>query len=155
GSWPGHRAGGGRVPCGSMRVTVVGLRLWWRSGGFPQSVQANDWLAVLASGQGWLVLFDVLGIGIFGGFYIVPLYALIQSRTPVKERSRVIAANNIRNALFMVVSAIVSILPLSVAKLSTPQLSLPVAVRIIAGNLYIFKTVPEFTMRFTIGPPGP
>jgi 1-acyl-sn-glycerol-3-phosphate acyltransferase len=68
----------------------------------------------------------------------------------VKERSRVIAANNILNALFMVVSAIVSILLLSVAKLSIPQLFLAVSVMNIAVNIYIFKIVPEFTMRFMI-----
>ncbi|KAA8689200.1 Acyltransferase family protein [Pseudomonas caricapapayae] len=146
----GHKVEIGLVPFGSMGLTIFGLLLWWHSGAFPQNVQANDWLAVLSYGQGWLVLFDILGIGVFGGFYIVPLYALIQSRTPVKERSRVIAANNILNALFMVVSAIVSILLLSFAKLSIPQLFLAVSLMNIAVNIYIFKIVPEFTMRFMI-----
>ncbi|MDB5984478.1 MAG: 1-acyl-sn-glycerol-3-phosphate acyltransferase [Pseudomonas sp.] len=140
----------GLVPFGSMGLTVFGLLLWWHSGGFPQNVQANDWLAVLSYGQAWWVLADVLGIGIFGGFYIVPLYALIQSRTAEKERSRVIASNNILNALFMVVSAIVSIVLLSVVKLSIPQLFLVVSLMNIAVNVYIFKIVPEFTMRFMI-----
>lgn len=140
----------GLVPFGSMGLTVFGLLLWWHSGGFPQSVQAHDWLAVLSYGQAWWVLADVLGIGIFGGFYIVPLYALIQSRTAEKERSRVIASNNILNALFMVVSAIVSIVLLSVVKLSIPQLFLVVSLMNIAVNLYIFKIVPEFSMRFMI-----
>jgi 1-acyl-sn-glycerol-3-phosphate acyltransferase len=80
----------------------------------------------------------------------VPLYALIQSRTLESERSRVIASNNILNALFMVVSAIVSILLLSVAKLSIPQLFLVISLMNIAVNVYIFKVVPEFTMRFLI-----
>ncbi|RMU07464.1 Acyltransferase protein [Pseudomonas syringae pv. coriandricola] len=146
----GHKVEIGLVPFGSMGLTIFGLLLWWHSGGFPQNVQANDWLAILSYGQGWLVLFDILGIGVFGGFYIVPLYALIQSRTPVKERSRVIAANNILNALFMVVSAIVSILLLSFAKLSIPQLFLAISLMNIAVNIYIFKIVPEFTMRFMI-----
>ncbi len=96
------------------------------------------------------MLFDILGIGVFGGFYIVPLYALIQSRTPEKERSRVIAANNILNALFMVVSAIVSILLLSFAKLTIPHLFLVVSLHNVAVNVYIFRIVPEFTMRFLI-----
>lgn len=140
----------GLVPFGSFGLTVFGLLLWWHSGGFPQNVQANDWLAVLGYGQAWWVLFDILGLGVFGGFYIVPLYALIQSRTAEKERARVIAANNILNALFMVVSAIVSILLLSVAKLSIPELFLVVSLLNIAVNTYIFKIVPEFTMRFMI-----
>ncbi|MBA5961201.1 MFS transporter [Pseudomonas lactis] len=140
----------GLVPFGSFGLTVFGLLLWWHSGGFPQNVQANDWLAVLSYGQAWWVLFDILGLGVFGGFYIVPLYALIQSRTAENERARVIAANNILNALFMVVSAIVSILLLSVAKLSIPELFLVVSLLNIAVNTYIFKIVPEFTMRFMI-----
>ncbi|MNO84821.1 Bifunctional protein Aas [compost metagenome] len=61
-----------------------------------------------------------------------------------------IAANNILNALFMVVSAIVSIVLLSVAKLSIPQLFLVVSLLNIGVNAYIFKIVPEFTMRFMI-----
>ncbi|MCF5027201.1 MFS transporter [Pseudomonas lurida] len=140
----------GLVPFGSFGLTVFGLLLWWHSGGFPQNVQANDWLAVLSYGQAWWVLFDILGLGVFGGFYIVPLYALIQSRTAENERARVIAANNILNALFMVVSAIVSILLLSGAKLSIPELFLVVSLLNIAVNTYIFKIVPEFTMRFMI-----
>jgi len=140
----------GLVPFGSMGLTVFGLLLWWHSGQMPQNVMANDWLGVLGFSQAWWVLLDILGIGIFGGFYIVPLYALIQSRTLESERSRVIASNNILNALFMVVSAIVSILLLSVAKLSIPQLFLVISLMNIAVNVYIFKVVPEFTMRFLI-----
>jgi 1-acyl-sn-glycerol-3-phosphate acyltransferase len=140
----------GLVPFGSMGLTVFGLLLWWHSGGFPQNAQANDWLTVLSYGQAWWVLSDVLGIGVFGGFYIVPLYALIQSRTVENERSRVIASNNILNALFMVMSAIVSIVLLSVVKLSIPQLFLVISLMNIAVNAYIFKIVPEFTMRFMI-----
>lgn len=140
----------GLVPFGSFGLTVFGLLLWWHSGGFPQNVQANDWLAVLGYGQARWVLADILGLGVFGGFYIVPLYALIQSRTAENERARVIAANNILNALFMVVSAIVTIVLLSVAKLSIPELFLVVSLLNIAVNTYIFRIVPEFTMRFMI-----
>ncbi|MDD0985706.1 MFS transporter [Pseudomonas shahriarae] len=140
----------GLVPFGSFGLTVFGLLLWWHSGGFPQNVQANDWLAVLGYGQAWWVLADIIGLGVFGGFYIVPLYALIQSRTAENERARVIAANNILNALFMVVSAIVTIVLLSVAKLSIPELFLVVSLLNIAVNTYIFRIVPEFTMRFMI-----
>ena len=146
----GHKVEIGLVPFGSMGITLFGLLLWWHSGGFPQNVQANDWLAVLSVSEGLWVLLDILGIGIFGGFYIVPLYALIQSRTAEKERSRVIAANNILNALFMVVSALLSILLLSFAGLSIPELFLVVSLMNVAVNVYIFMIVPEFTMRFLI-----
>ncbi|WP_435635201.1 MFS transporter [Pseudomonas solani] len=140
----------GLVPFGSIGLTVFGILLWWHSGGFPQGTAPHDWLAVISVPQAWLILADIFGIGLFGGFYIVPLYALIQSRTAENERARVIAANNILNALFMVVSAIASILFLSVAGLSIPQLFLVVSLMNIAVNSYIFKIVPEFSMRFLI-----
>ena len=140
----------GLVPFGSFGLTVFGLLLWWHSGQMPQNLQANDWLGVLGFSQAWWVLLDILGLGVFGGFYIVPLYALIQSRTSESERARVIAANNILNALFMVVSALVTILLLSVAKLTIPELFLVVSLMNIAVNTYIFKIVPEFSMRFMI-----
>ncbi|WP_138738190.1 MFS transporter [Pseudomonas sp. FSL W7-0098] len=140
----------GLVPFGSFGLTVFGLLLWWHSGLMPQNIQANDWLGVLGFSQAWWVLLDILGLGVFGGFYIVPLYALIQSRTSESERARVIAANNILNALFMVVSALVTILLLSVAGLTIPELFLVVSLMNIAVNAYIFKIVPEFSMRFLI-----
>ena len=140
----------GLVPFGSFGLTVFGLLLWWHSGSMPQNIQPNDWLSVLGFSQAWWVLFDILGLGVFGGFYIVPLYALIQSRTAPSERARVIAANNILNALFMVVSALITILLLSVAKLTIPELFLVVSLMNIAVNTYIFKIVPEFSMRFMI-----
>lgn len=140
----------GLVPFGSIGLSVFGLLLWWHSGSVVAAAQPYDWLAVLSQPQAWPALLDVLGIGLFGGFYIVPLYALIQSRTVENERARVIAANNILNALFMVVSAIVSVLLLSVAKLGIPELFMVVSLMNIAVNIYIFKIVPEFTMRFLI-----
>jgi 1-acyl-sn-glycerol-3-phosphate acyltransferase len=146
----GHKVEIGLVPFGSIGLTLFGVLLWWHSDGFPQGAQPHDWLALLGHGQAWWILGSILGIGLFGGFYIVPLYALIQSRTVENERARVIAANNILNALFMVASAIVSILFLSVAELSIPQLFLVISLMNVAVNSYIFKIVPEFSMRFLI-----
>ncbi|TRO13303.1 MFS transporter [Ectopseudomonas mendocina] len=146
----GHKVEIGLVPFGSIGLTLFGMLLWCFSGGFPEAAAPHDWLALLGYGQAWWILGCILGIGLFGGFYIVPLYALIQSRTAEHERARVIAANNILNALFMVASAIVAILFLSVAGLSIPQLFLVVSLMNIAVNSYIFKIVPEFSMRFLI-----
>ncbi|CAK14280.1 MFS transporter [Pseudomonas entomophila] len=140
----------GLVPFGSFGLTVFGLLWWWHSGDVPAGAVPHDWLALLGMSQAWWIMLSIVGLGIFGGFYIVPLYALIQARTPEDQRARVIAANNILNALFMVVSAIVTIVLLSVAKLSIPQLFLVVSLLNIAVNTYIFRIVPEFTMRFLI-----
>ncbi|WP_137971421.1 MFS transporter [Pseudomonas sp. F(2018)] len=146
----GHKVEIGLVPFGSFGLSLFGILLWATSSSFPQAAAAHDWLGLLQMGEAWWVLASILGLGIFGGFYIVPLYALIQSRTEAHERARVIAANNILNALFMVAAALVSILFLSVAKLSIPQLFLAISLMNLAVNAYIFKIVPEFTMRFLI-----
>ncbi|MGH8467032.1 MAG: MFS transporter, partial [Pseudomonas sp.] len=146
----GHKVEIGLVPFGSFGLTLFGLLWWWHSGDVAAGATAHDWLALLGMSQAWWILLSIVGLGVFGGFYIVPLYALIQSRTPVQERSRVIAANNILNALFMVVSAIVTIVLLSLAELTIPQLFLVVSLLNIGVNAYIFRIVPEFTMRFMI-----
>ncbi|RZI78804.1 MAG: glycerol acyltransferase, partial [Pseudomonas sp.] len=117
----------GLVPFGSFGLTLFGLLWWWHSGDVPSTDVAHDWLALLGMHQAWWIMLSIVGLGVFGGFYIVPLYALIQARTAEGERARVIAANNILNALFMVVSALVTIVLLSVVELTIPQLFLVVS----------------------------
>ncbi|MCQ8888616.1 MFS transporter [Pseudoalteromonas carrageenovora] len=90
------------------------------------------------------------GIGIASGFYTVPLYALIQQRTEESSRSRVIAANNVLNALFMVGSAILSIITLSVLKWHISSLLLLLAGLNLLISIYIYTKVPEFFLRFVI-----
>jgi 1-acyl-sn-glycerol-3-phosphate acyltransferase len=99
-----------------------------------------------ASGRARIVI-DLLLIGLFAGLFIVPLFALVQSRTRRSELSRVIAGNNILNALFMVVSAGLG-LGLTALGFSIPQIFLVVAVLNAAVAIYIYTLVPEFLMRF-------
>jgi len=140
----------GLVPFGSLGLTVFGLLLWWNSPDLVTDNLQQNWLTVLGYSHSWWVLFSILGLGVFGGLYIVPLYALIQSRTAENKRARVIAANNILNAFFMVIASLMAMLLLTKAGLSIPQLFLVLAVMNIAVNAYIFKIVPEFTMRFIV-----
>ena len=93
------------------------------------------------------MLFDLLMIGLFGGFFIVPLYALIQSRAEKQHQSRVIAANNVLNAVFMVSAALVAALFLELG-VTVPQLFLLTAALNAAVAIYIYTLVPEFLMRF-------
>jgi hypothetical protein len=97
----------------------------------------------------WRVLFDLLMIGLFGGFFIVPLYALIQSRSAPSHRSRIIAGNNILNALFMVVAAGLGA-GLLAAGVSIAQLFLMTAILNGFVALYIYTLVPEFLLRFIV-----
>lgn len=68
------------------------------------------------------VMFAIALLGIFGGFYIVPLYTMMQTFAPTSHRARVVSANNILNAVFMVSAALFSILILSVLKLDLKML---------------------------------
>ncbi|EWC41892.1 MFS transporter [Stutzerimonas stutzeri] len=145
-----HHVEIGLVPFGAIGLSLCGVLLWWHAGIHPASPANVDWLALLGEPSAWWVLADILGLGVFGGLYIVPLYALIQSRSVAHERSRVVAANNILNALFMVASAIVAIVLLVLLKLSIPQLFLVVSLLsvLICGALFI--DVPEFIERFVL-----
>ena len=137
----------GLVPFGSIGLSLFALDLWWVS---PAAAHAGMPLPigiVLEQALTWRVMFDLVMIGAFGGLFIVPLYALVQSRSDAACRSRVIAGNNILNALFMVVSAGLG-LGLTALGFSIPQIFLAVAVLNAAVAIYIYTLVPEFLMRF-------
>ena len=143
----GHKIEIGLVPFGSIGLTIFAIDLYFAS---PVSHgTALGAMAFLQQAGSWRVLFDLLMIGIFGGFYIVPLYALIQSRSEPSHQSRVIAGNNIMNALFMVAAAGVAILGLSFG-MTIPQLFLLTGVLNLLVAIYIYTLVPEFLMRFLV-----
>ena len=143
----GHKIEIGLVPFGSIGLTIFAVDLFFAS---PTSHgTALGAMAFMQQAGSWRVLFDLLMIGIFGGFYIVPLYALIQSRSEPSHQSRVIAGNNILNALFMVLAAGVAILGLSFG-LTIPQLFLLTALLNALVAIYIYTLVPEFLMRFLV-----
>ena len=137
----------GLVPFGSIGLTLFGLDLVFVS---PASLPAAAPLAIaglLGAPGTWRVLFDLFGLGLFGGFFIVPLYVLIQLRSAPEHRARIIAANNILNALFMVVGA------LAAAGLLGNGLSIPLLFGAAAlcnalVAIYIYRLVPEFMLRF-------
>ena len=114
-----------------------------------QPAAANGLAFFLTNPANWRVLFDLLCIGIFGGLFIVPLYALMQTRSDEDVRSRIIAGNNILNAAFMVASALMGVALLSVG-LTIPMLFLVTGVMNMAVAIYIYRLVPEFLLRFLI-----
>src|SRR5581483_2053677 len=142
----GHRVELGLVPFGSIGLTLFAIDLWLGSRHLAASVPAGVG-AFLADPAHWRIMIDIVLLGVFGGFYTVPLYALIQERSPPEYRSRIIAANNILNALFIVVSAGVAI-GLLRAGVSIPELFLVVGVMNGVVGIYIYSLVPEFLMRF-------
>ena len=145
----GRRVEIGLVPFGAIGLTVFGVDLACFQPSPPAAGAVQDFSAFLAVPGNWRGLADVALLGLFGGFYIVPLYALIQTRSEKSHQSRVIAANNILNALFMVVSAGVSMLLFGLG-LSIPQLFLATALFNAVVAVYIYTLVPEFLLRFIV-----
>jgi hypothetical protein len=139
----------GLVPFGSIGMTVFGALLYFATPAAPVG-EAMGALQFLAHRENVWLLFNLVMLGVFGGFYIVPLYALIQTRSAPSHRSRIIAANNILNALFVVLSAGFSILLLDKLNLTVPQLFLVTALLNALVAIYIFTLVPEFLMRFIV-----
>jgi 1-acyl-sn-glycerol-3-phosphate acyltransferase len=139
----------GLVPFGSIGLTVFGLDLWWASSALEAGAAMRPLSELLAEAVTWRILFDLLMLSICGGFYIVPLYALVQNRSAPSHRSRIIAANNILNAAFMVAAAAMGA-GLLAAGVSVPQLLLITAVLNAAVAIYIYTLVPEFLLRFVV-----
>src|SRR6185437_2508397 len=101
----GKRVEIGLVPLGAFGLTAFGIDLYFARHGMA-AVRGLDWLAFLHGAGSWRIVLDLTGIGVFAGFYVVPLFAFVQSRTPRERLSRVIAGNNILNALLIVMAAV-------------------------------------------------
>ncbi len=142
----------GLVPLGAIGITLFSLDLYFASQPFVllslSEAQGNASQFITISGS-WRVLIDLALIGLFGGFYTVPLSAMVQQRTPLHHRARVIAANNILNALFMVISALGTVGMLH-AGFSIPQIFLGLGVLNVFVTGTLFLLLPEFVERFKV-----
>jgi len=136
----------GLVPLGAIGMSVFSVDLYFASRGLPPSAELS-----LAGFVGlpahWRVMADLALLSLFAGLYSVPMYALIQLRSQPTHRARIIAANNILNALFMIVSAI-GVGVLLKAGFSIPQVFLIVGLLNAVVAFYIFLLVPEYLLRF-------
>ena len=136
----------GLVPLGAIGMSVFSVDLYFAARGLPPAASLT--LAqFLAQAAHWRVLLDLALLSLFAGIYSVPMYALIQIRSQPTHRARIIAANNILNALFMIVSSI-GVGALLSAGFTIPQVFLVVGLlnAVVAG--YIFLLVPEYLLRF-------
>jgi 1-acyl-sn-glycerol-3-phosphate acyltransferase len=136
----------GLVPFGSIGLTLFGIDLYFSSLHYTNTEAVNA-LGLLAQPGVPHILADLVLLGVFGGFFIVPLFALIQTRCDPKHVARTIAGTNILNALFMVAAAGVAILLLGHG-FTIPEMFLTTALLNAGVAVYIFSLVPEFLMRF-------
>jgi len=136
----------GLVPLGAIGMSVFAVDLYFASRGLPPA-QSLGVAAFVAQPAHWRVMADLALLALFAGVYSVPMYALIQLRSAPTHRARIIAANNILNALFMIVSAVAVGLLLK-AGLTIPQVFLIVGIANAIVAAYIFMLVPEYLLRF-------
>ena len=136
----------GLVPFGAIGMSVFSADLYFASRGLAPSAGYTV-RAFLAQPAHWRVMADLALLSLFAGLYSVPMYALIQMRSQASHRARIIAANNILNALFMITSAVVVGALLAIG-LTIPQVFMVIAVLNAVVALYIFLIVPEYLLRF-------
>nr|WP_295374540.1 MFS transporter [Pseudoxanthomonas sp.] len=148
----------GLVPLGAFGMSAFLLDLYFARGGVAP-VAGLSVSAFLQQPGSWRIVIDLVGIGLFTGFFVVPLFALIQSRTPKQELARVIAGMNIQNAGYIVLAAVLGIalqmkelalggVRIPLPGLTIPQLFLVLAIANALVAIWIFTLVPEFLMRF-------
>jgi 1-acyl-sn-glycerol-3-phosphate acyltransferase len=137
----------GLVPLGAFGMSAFILDLYFAQPG-AATARGLDVAGFLAQHGSWRIVMDLAGIGLFAGFFVVPLFALIQSRTPRDELSRVIAGMNIQNAVFIVLAAVGGVALQQLLGWSIPQLFLALGIASVVVAVWIFTIVPEFLMRF-------
>lgn len=143
-----HRIDPGIVPIGSLGITLFGAGLYFLTP--VTTVQTQSLIAFITTPSLWPIFASLLLLGVAGGIFIVPLYALMQQRSKEDERAQIIAANNIWNAVFMVASAISAIVFLSILKLSIPAFFLILAAVNSLVVVYIYFQAPDFFWRFVV-----
>jgi 1-acyl-sn-glycerol-3-phosphate acyltransferase len=136
----------GLVPLGAIGMSVFAVDLYFAASGLP-AAEPYTVAAFLAVPAHWRVLADLTLLALFAGVYSVPMYALIQLRAQPTHRARIIAANNILNALFMIASSVIAGAMLG-AGLTIPQIFLAVGIANAVVAAYIFLIVPEYLLRF-------
>ncbi|TAG04409.1 MAG: MFS transporter [Betaproteobacteria bacterium] len=147
----GHKVEIGLVPLGSIGMTVFALDLYFALKGLPPQAASASPIGAgefFANSAHWRVVFDLFMLSLSGGLFSVPLYALIQERSEPTYRSRIIAANNIVNAVFMVASALLAMALIQFFDFGVKELILTIAVLNGIVALYIYILTPEFLLRF-------
>ena len=137
----------GLVPLGAFGISAFMLDLYFARSGIATSTGLDVGTFLQQNGS-WRVVMDLVGIGMFAGFFVVPLFALIQSRSPKSEISRVIAAMNIQNSALVVLAAVLGIVVQRYLGWTIPQVFLALAIGNALVAIWIFSIVPEFLMRF-------
>lgn len=136
------------VPFGVLGMTIFTFHFYLMTKQIALANEADTQtlMQFLSYSTSWKIIFDLLMIAISGGFYTVPLYTLLQQRSEKSHRARVIASNNVINALFMVSGAILTMLILGIG-FSITSLFLILAIGNAIVTIYICKILPDVLIK--------
>jgi 1-acyl-sn-glycerol-3-phosphate acyltransferase len=137
----------GLVPLGSLGMTGFLVDLFFARSPLGPSAELHGVGAFLSAPGSVRILVDLFGVAVFGGLFTVPLYTLIQERSAQGERSRVVAGNNILNALMMVIGSAL-LAGLFGAGVDAQHVFLVLAALSLIVAVYIYSLLPEFLIRF-------
>jgi 1-acyl-sn-glycerol-3-phosphate acyltransferase len=138
----------GLVPFGSLGISLFLLGLCWIGSPFPETAHAYTWEHFIHTAAGCQIAACVFFFSVFSGFFIVPLYTLIQQRSDPSSRARIIAGNNIVNALFIVAAVLLTEVLHGHLHMTFSQVFGVMAILNGLVAVYIYSLIPEFSLRF-------
>ena len=95
------------APAAALAMGAFVLHLYWNVRNWPELTgELMDLGAFAAMPRAEWVMFDLFGVAVAGGMFVVPLYAFLTTTVHKSETARTVAANNIVNSGFMVLSAL-------------------------------------------------
>jgi acyl-[acyl-carrier-protein]-phospholipid O-acyltransferase/long-chain-fatty-acid--[acyl-carrier-protein] ligase len=136
GSLAAGRLSGDKVELGLVPVGAIGMGVF------------SFWLA--ASGSIVSSAAALALTGVFGGFFVVPLNALLQQRPSADEKGRVLAANNVINTIGIVLASAALTLLGDTLGLSIRTIIFVAGVFTLASSVYILAKLPDFFVRFVL-----
>jgi acyl-[acyl-carrier-protein]-phospholipid O-acyltransferase / long-chain-fatty-acid--[acyl-carrier-protein] ligase len=133
------------VPMAAVLMSMFMIDLYFAAGSASHLTPAGQitTLKVLfTSFSGLRVLFDLCAVAFCAGLYVVPLFAIMQMRTPYYLRARTIGANNIMNAIFMIFVTLASGVLLAMG-FTAKGLFLILGFANLVAALYIIRLLPH------------
>lgn len=133
------------VPLSLCLAALCGLHLY--AGSYPQTETLGTLKDFFLSLNSYRIILDMLGISVFSGLFVVPLYAILQKNSPKGECAQVIASMNIVSALFMICATIVSAFLVLVLRFDVSQLFFLTAILNLGLSMYLLTKLPFLSVK--------
>jgi acyl-[acyl-carrier-protein]-phospholipid O-acyltransferase/long-chain-fatty-acid--[acyl-carrier-protein] ligase len=134
------------VPAGALGMAFFGFLIYLFSNGYQHQEQAHNIIEFARYGQSWGIMVSMFLLAVAGGLFSVPLYAILQARSEPSHRARIVAANNIINAIFMVGASLFMGILLEQG-LTIPQVFLATSLIGLIVAIYICLLLPQTILK--------